>query len=562
MKNARLRGSYFFIVLAILVNVEIPRSFAVDTSVVPSMRLSNTFGFDITDQNSYSGVAGSLLFTMPPMNFDQPISNSNFQRICSSLDVDICDPSKNILHAHAILNPCLGNFSQPCVESLSIADLSGHVYKLNYIRSVKAPTFIGSQLYGVPDGGAISLWHSDEIPGIKDFSVRYEIEYSYNKETDKKFVPIVVKASLFPYELRTEPMAREVSYAEVPLNDPLRNVTGGAIRTIEGAKPINFNCVWQETGVCAAEQEFEKGFRYSLTLAIPNNFSGWLQGRLISPDVTIEKISSDLNRLTVSSQAADVPRLVVDIDYSKKNSVSDGLFQGNNAYKQNIGFRAGLPADEITMTNYLDKFSEYINDKANLKSTKWSFKNYASLKNTSTNKCLSSTSQLMGMVTTNSLIYESGVPSFNNSTLEYKVAGLHFNPDGTIFKGAYDLLLRSEAARCLYNFSNAPISAEISVISADGSVQVTTTKISESNGWLHLGAYNFTFSNPLIQIRLTQNSALPTVTPIPEPVPTPDPGLNPVKEITKKSTITCVKGKVSKKVTAVSPKCPVGFKKK
>jgi hypothetical protein len=30
----------------------------------------------------------------------------------------------------------------------------------------------------------------------------------------------------------------------------------------------------------------------------------------------------------------------------------------------------------------------------------------------------------------------------------------------------------------------------------------------------------------------------------------------------KKSTITCVKGKVSKKVTAVSPKCPAGYKKK
>ena len=30
----------------------------------------------------------------------------------------------------------------------------------------------------------------------------------------------------------------------------------------------------------------------------------------------------------------------------------------------------------------------------------------------------------------------------------------------------------------------------------------------------------------------------------------------------KKSTITCVKGKVTKKVTAVSPKCPTGYKKK
>jgi hypothetical protein len=30
----------------------------------------------------------------------------------------------------------------------------------------------------------------------------------------------------------------------------------------------------------------------------------------------------------------------------------------------------------------------------------------------------------------------------------------------------------------------------------------------------------------------------------------------------KKSTITCIKGKLTKKVTAVKPKCPTGYKKK
>jgi hypothetical protein len=30
----------------------------------------------------------------------------------------------------------------------------------------------------------------------------------------------------------------------------------------------------------------------------------------------------------------------------------------------------------------------------------------------------------------------------------------------------------------------------------------------------------------------------------------------------KKTTITCVKGKLTKKVTAVNPKCPAGYKKR
>jgi hypothetical protein len=32
--------------------------------------------------------------------------------------------------------------------------------------------------------------------------------------------------------------------------------------------------------------------------------------------------------------------------------------------------------------------------------------------------------------------------------------------------------------------------------------------------------------------------------------------------VTKKSTITCIKGKLTKKITAVNPKCPAGYKKK
>jgi len=35
-----------------------------------------------------------------------------------------------------------------------------------------------------------------------------------------------------------------------------------------------------------------------------------------------------------------------------------------------------------------------------------------------------------------------------------------------------------------------------------------------------------------------------------------------IKVTGKKSTISCIKGKLIKKVTAVSPKCPAGYKKK
>ena len=66
-------------------------------------------------------------------------------------------------------------------------------------------------------------------------------------------------------------------------------------------------------------------------------------------------------------------------------------------------------------------------------------------------------------------------------------------------------------------------------------------------------------------------TATPTPTPTPTPsetasatpTPTPTPTLvETVKPAAKKNTITCVKGKKTKKVTAVKPKCPKDYKKR
>ena len=49
-------------------------------------------------------------------------------------------------------------------------------------------------------------------------------------------------------------------------------------------------------------------------------------------------------------------------------------------------------------------------------------------------------------------------------------------------------------------------------------------------------------------------------TPDPTPTPTPTPTIKP-EAVAKKKTITCIKGKVKKKITAVNPKCPKGYKR-
>jgi hypothetical protein len=136
------------------------------------------------------------------------------------------------------------------------------------------------------------------------------------------------------------------------------------------------------------------------------------------------------------------------------------------------------------------------------------------------------------------MAYDGGAPKFQNGFLNYQVAGLHYQPDGTtLVQGSYDLVIRSEVARCLYGFSRAPLSAKISVVGV-GDKSIATTIVSEKNGWLKLAAYGFTFSKKTLRVKVTK---------------------------AKPKRITCVSvadPTQIKKVKAVKPKCPKGYKKK
>ena len=71
-------------------------------------------------------------------------------------------------------------------------------------------------------------------------------------------------------------------------------------------------------------------------------------------------------------------------------------------------------------------------------------------------------------------------------------------------------------------------------------------------------------------LTLIKQSPTPSPSQLTQPTPTPSPSQSAKPAVVtskkptppKKTTINCVKGKVTKKVTAVKPKCPAGYKKK
>ena len=132
------------------------------------------------------------------------------------------------------------------------------------------------------------------------------------------------------------------------------------------------------------------------------------------------------------------------------------------------------------------------------------------------------------------------------------MAAPHFEKDGvTPFKGSYDLAIRSDVARCIYGFTDATIQASVSVLSSGSEQKIATTSFKEEAGWLNFSAKNFEFSTPKVLVRMSQkNPSSQAQLPAAKP-----------SAAVKTSSITCIKGKVKKKVTGAPPRCPAGYRK-
>jgi hypothetical protein len=305
-----------------------------------------------------------------------------------------------------------------------------------------------------------------------------------------------------------------------------------------------------------------------------------MHGRIDSPEIDYE-LTSYGTRVDMKGLATRVPILAGWVNPDEFSAEIKAKYSGNNQFTK-LGSSSYPGASGDYSLEMLGVWSKALKDTAAANPTQWIFYNLPDLSLTSTSSCIKSSKTLAGFVTTNSTTYTATPPIYNEQTgtLDYKVASPHFLADGKVFQGKYNLYIDSKVARCIYKFSNAPISASVSITTADGGQQsVATTVVSEQNGWLHLSAAGFTFSSPTLKVKLTQDAnAVAVQTPVPTasvepkapavtPSPTPAAGDDLISQkvsapVAKKSTITCVKGKVTKKVSAVAPKCPAGYKKK
>ena len=172
-------------------------------------------------------------------------------------------------------------------------------------------------------------------------------------------------------------------------------------------------------------------------------------------------------------------------------------------------------------------------------------------------------------------------PSWNqeDQSLSVYLKAPHLNDDGTLQVGKFEAFVSFKVAKCLWGLDlSNKVEASIRATYADGnSEQIVATVSNTENEIYFLRVSGFHYSAPTIHIRLIDpdlsapvtNPNL-TLTPSPSasntsalPTPADSPHSTPrAKLAAKKITIECSNGKLIKKIFAVKPVCPKGYKKK
>jgi hypothetical protein len=293
--------------------------------------------------------------------------------------------------------------------------------------------------------------------------------------------------------------------------------------------------------------------------------NGWVHSRTTNPEISYGVDSGSREIVDFSGAPLVVPTAEAVMDAKQYLSVWDHPYMKAklNGAPASLPDASGLggygmwPSSSGIENGELrlwEAYEPYFSKTASSASSLWKItgEGNLNLQKFNSSECVSG-GKIDGILATNATQYSPTPPTFIESTqeLSYQLAAPHFIEANKEFKGTYSLVISEKLARCIWGNSLTNASAKVSILSADGKTSVTTQTLKASLGFYYFNISGFGFSAPTIRVKLAQNSGAAS------------PILSAGKAPTAmKSTITCLKGKTTKKVTAVKPKCPTGYTKK
>lgn len=522
----KITASFASLVLALSLAQPAGANDAFNVDAVPQTKTSGTFQIaEPIEKNSFSDLVA--------LRIDR---NGVWEQwVCTSTKDPECQGNLHSIAGSAVLPLCESETDENCIVGLELAAKDQDFQAATFTRKISGRKFAEDASESFFEQSTPSLWEAPNAPskqGTTSYVVSVRVIQTKFFQGNKKYESQRFFADVTPYrEVKDAKYQEPYGYTE--MGDPVLGTRKRTHATGGG----DLGCAWTENGACGIAQDFADGTRVRLSLRIEKTIGGWFQARLKDPTISVTDFSPNNNLLVVEAEPTKVQRMSYTTADAKKITAEERKFLEYTGFGGSFeNFVSKASAQDAFSFGYLNYFKDKVKDTAVGSNTSWSF---SSAEGTDTgSRCLSDKSKVLGIVTTNAMVYDGGVPKFSRGFLNYRIAGLHYESDGVAeVIGNYDLVMRSEVARCLYGFSRAPVSATIT-ITGDGDKNIATTLVGEKNGWLKLAAYGFTFSEKTIRVKITQP---------------------------KRTTITCVSTKAptrTTKVTGTNPKCPTGFRKR
>lgn len=548
-----MRKKIWGLALCVVVTVSAVPAFSAD---IPDEQYLYTFKTVFPDSKSPENWVG-VWFTDKPNYPSVPVltgtAPSGASQTCSSIDQTECKELKSFNYV-ANYPFCTATYTTDCIDDVFAIDQSGKKVSASNLEYLpKNPILQNMKSYFHPGGASKEIFN---LPGVR-----------HKGGSDKYAIEVMMSGSFQIADRSNEKSgfsSGESSFyvSLTPINMKLGSyeLVSANGRTFSQPAKFDRNCVVLDIDRCGMAQGFPSEIKFGISIRMATRVYGWLQGRIQSAEFQSEDVKNG-KKITVSGYPMVVPSISGGGGYQNKLTPSlQQVYKIYDGQKQPVFDNYTAERGTAALKAFSD-WAPVLGDKATVMPTVWSFRNIKKdefvISGLQASRCIVSAMKIGvgGMVSTNATVYSSGPPTFNQETqsLDYQVAAPHFTSKGAVFRGYYNLKITAETARCIYNFKPIPIQATISIVSDAGEKVIGTTIVKSDDEWVELTAANFEFSAPTLRVKFSDklDKIEPKITPSATPIAMP-----------KKTTITCVKAKLSKKVSDVNPKCPTGYKKK
>lgn len=372
-----------------------------------------------------------------------------------------------------------------CIEDIRLYEVGGESRSASFLRDLTGPKTEAVDQAGVPAGGTASLWRGAAGSGFETLQLavyaaaEFRAQGGPSTSEPRPYTVADFSLEIRPYVLDT---SRPFVQGVIP---PEFAPPPGT--TFFSSPPKE--CIWQDETGCGVRIDFPSNIKVGATIRSKSRISEFFNGRLSDP-VFSAQVESGVTTIKIDAVPVTVPQ--VSVLYSEESGLRQKLKT----------LMPGTFLSKPFFTNSFEAISilrEVAQDRASGENTMWRLSSMGDL-----HPCYKDTG-VAGLLVTNATAYGGRAPELKDGFLDYQVAGMHHLSNGTdVFEGTYDLVIRSDVARCLYRYTSAPISATISVIGTSGEQKVATTQVSERNGWLKLSARGFTFSENTVRAKITQ----------------------------------------------------------